>query len=187
MSVDGPELAELSIPPEIREYIEKLASEVEDLEGRVATQRHGLQRAHEKIEERNEVIDGLIQRVADLEERTDLQSQTRNAGALKVEERAAVCIQTLVNKAQKRKQRGEKAAASMDYNGADDALGGTLDRRQLLDALKRADRIVEGDVVRFKKEKRSAKRNSRLIVDLTAGKLPREVAGVRIQGVRGDE
>ena len=186
MSVDGPELAELSIPPEVREYIEQLENAIDDLEARIATQRHGLQRAHEKINERDEVIDDLVQRMTDLEERTDLQSHTQNAGALKVEERAAVCIQTLVNKAQKRQQRGEKPAASMDYNGADDALGGTLDRRQLLDALKRADTIVQGDVVRFKKEKRSAQRNSRLIVDLTAGNLPREVAGVRIDGGRAD-
>lgn len=187
MSIDAPDLAELSIPPEVREYIEQLEAKVEDLEGRVVTQRQGLTRANDIIRERGDVIDDLAQRVTDLEERTDLQSQTQNAGALKVEERAAICIQTLVNKAQKRQQRGERASASMDYNGADDALGGTLDRRQLLDALKRADSIIDGDVVRFKKEKRSAQRNSRLIVDLEAGQLPREVAGVRITGGSGDE
>lgn len=126
-------------------------------------------------------LDAARQRLADVEERDAIADSVVDAKRLKVEERAAICLQTAANKAFKRKRRGEHPSAEIDYNTADTATGGVLDRRQLLDALERAATLVDSDVARFKKERRSAKKNSRLIVDLERGDLPTEVAGMDIQ------
>ncbi len=150
-----------------------------EIERRLEAQREGLARAHDEIQslreeigERDRRIDELEQRVVDLDERTDLRKHIDDASKLKVDERAGVCIQTCVNEAQRRGRNGQPASATMDYNGARKALGGGLADAQLITALRRADELVPGDAVRFKKEKRAAKRNSRLVVDLEAGELP---------------
>lgn len=119
----------------------------------------------------------LRQRIQDLEERDAIADSLIDASRLKVEERAAVCIQTLANDALKQKRRGRPPKAKMDHNEADAALGGELDRRQLLDALERAGDIVDSEVVEFVRENRAAKKNSRLILNLEAGALPSTVAG----------
>lgn len=150
-----------------------------EVERRLEAQRDGLAAAHDAIEELQAEIqslrdenDCLRERLADVEDRTDLQAHVQDAAALKVEDRAKVCIQTCVNEAQRRGRNGENASATMDYNEARKALGGGLADQQLLDALKRADDLVDSPAVRFKKETRAAQRNSRLIVDLEAGDLP---------------
>lgn len=140
----------------------------------------------ERIAELEAEKDRLQQRVTELEERTELQRHVRDASSLRVDERAAVCIQTLVNQARRRERSGDAPAAAMDYRGADDALGGGLDDRQLYNAIERAAELVDGDVVRFKKEPRSSQKNSRLVVDLDQGSLPDAVAGREINGGRGD-
>ena len=150
-----------------------------EVERRLDAQREGLATAHDEIrslraelDERDAVIEELKQRILDLEDRTELQRHIERASQLSVEKRAEACIQTCVNEAQRRRRNGQPASATMDYNGARKALGGGLADQQLLDALKRADELVDGAVVRFKKEKRAAQKNSRLIVDLDAGTLP---------------
>lgn len=126
-------------------------------------------------------LDAARKRLVDVEERDAIADTVVNAKRLKVEERAAICLQTAANKAYKRKRRGEHPSAEIDYNAADTATGGVLDRRQLLDALERAAALVDSNVARYKKEPRAAKKNSRLIVDLERGELPSQVAGMDIQ------
>lgn len=163
----------------------------EETEKAVALAKRALKRCNE-LEERIENLavenrelrdenDRLKQRIADIEERDTIADTVINGKRLKVEERAAVCIETLANTAYRRKRRGESASATMDYNGADKALGGELDRRQLLDALERAGELVESNAVEFKAEPRHTRKNSRLIVDLEAGELPSTVAGRSVQ------
>lgn len=124
-------------------------------------------------------VDKLRQRVRDLEDRDDLADTVSDASRLKVEERAGHCIRTLYRQAS---QNGGRA--SMDYKGADAALGGGLDRRQLLDALERAADLADTTGVRFKKEERSSQRNSRLILNTDEAELPSRMAGVEITGGR---
>lgn len=163
----------------------------EETEKAVALAKRALQRCNE-LEDRIESLaaenrelrdenDRLKQRLADVEERDSIADTVIDGKRLKVDERAAVCVQTLANTAYRRKRRGERAAATMDYNEADKALGGELDRRQLLDALERAGELVDSDAVTYKPEPRHTQKNSRLIVDLQAGELPSTVAGRSIQ------
>lgn len=189
---------------DLRAEVEKLAArnqrlrdrvdELEDLAERVELIGQGLRRVNDELDVREERLEdqtgrilALAERVDDLDDRTRLQEHVQNASSLKVPERAAICIQTLFNQAQKKRRRGGEPIATMDYNGADDALGGTLYRRQLLDAMERADGLVPGDVLQFKKEPRSSRMNSRLILDLNSGELPSTVAGKKIDGGLGDE
>jgi len=121
----------------------------------------------------------LEQRIKELQDRTDLMNDVAQGSAMKIEKRAAVCIQTLYNEAWKRKHDGsdDAATASMDYNKADGALGGTLSRSSILRTFKKADELVDGDVVEFISESRSSKRNSRLVLDLRDNEAPRSIAG----------
>lgn len=162
----------------------------EETEKAVAMAKRALQRCNE-LEDDNEALraenrelrddlDRMDQRLADVEERDSIAETVVNATRLKVEERAAICIQTGANKAYRRKRRGEPPLAEVDYNDADSATGGVLDRRQLLDALERAPTLVDSDVLTFKKEPRHAPKNSRLIIDLETGELPTTVAGIDI-------
>lgn len=146
----------------------------------------GLKSVWEQIDEldatiatKEERIDELERRVDELEEQLaeqlDLQRHLTDATRLTVDQRASVLIQTLVNEARARERRGEPPLAEMDYNAALKALGGSLDRRQIYDTFDRADRLVDGDAIRYRNERRSAQKNSRLIADLESGDLPSSV------------
>jgi chromosome segregation ATPase len=164
----------------VEQQLKDLRSKVDSLSNGLAYVREELDKRDETIEEQNAYIERLEQRVMDLEERTDLQQHIQDAGALDVEERAGVCVQTLVNRARKKQRNGGAPTASMDYNGADAALGGTLSREQLLRALRRAAEIIDGDAVRFISESRASQKNSRLVLDLEAGTLPSKAGGVEL-------
>jgi len=162
----------------------------EETEKAVAFAERALERCNE-LEEQIETLraenrdlrdelDAAKQLLADVEARDSLADVAVEGKRLEVEERAAVCLRTAAKKAHKRKRRDQPPAGEIDYNKAEAALGGELDRRQLLDALRRAAELIDGKVARFKKENRAAKKNSRLIVDLERGELPSTVAGMDI-------
>lgn len=169
------------------EDLESLASRVDAISDGLRYVRGEVETHDERIEEHTDQILAIEENVHDLDDRTSLQEFVRDASSLKVEERAAVLIQTLYNEAQKKRRRGGEPIATGDYKDADTALGNTLDNRQLIDAMDRAATLVEGDVLQFKKEPRSSRMNSRLILNLNAGELPATVAGRKIDGGLGDD
>lgn len=119
---------------------------------------------------------GLKGELATLRDRTDLFDRVQRAAALKPEERAAVLIQTLYSEAESSDGR-----ATMDAGKAVGALGGGVNRTLMYGengAFQRAvDLVGNEDVLWYKEESRSSQKNSRLILDLNAGKLPQTVNG----------
>lgn len=129
----------------------------------------------------------LRERVVELENRTALLDLVAADGGT-VEDRAVVLLQNLYNEAYAAKERGHlenvTPSASMDWNGAKRALGGSVNHReQLYDAMRRAVELVHSDDlpeqygdsdlssdgfdVQFVKESRTSDRNTRLVVDLS--------------------
>lgn len=155
--------AEVEKTAERNRRLRERVDEMEDVASRVDSATHAVKRAHDKLDDREAAIEGntdrilaLQEHVSDLDDRTRLQEHVRDASSLKVEERAAICIQTLFNEAQSKRRRGGEPVVAMDCNDSKMALGGSLAREQLQTALRRADELVEGDVLQFKKESRAS-------------------------------
>lgn len=181
----------------VSEYsIEELASKLEEVQSEANTaqqlardaqsrlvevreEKAALEAEIEALREKNVELES---RVDDLQTRTDLMDDVAHGSAMKVEKRAAVLIQTLYNNAYRNKQAdtSEQATAALDWRGGQSALGGNIDRSGVYRTFEKADDIVEGDVVRFEKESRSSKKNSRLILDIREDEPPRTVAGQKI-------
>lgn len=120
-------------------------------------------------------LDEQGERVDDVADRTDLLQHVRRASALKPAERAAVCIQTLATEA------GVDGRATMDANGAVKALGGDADRTNMYGPYgvfaKAVDLVGDEDVLWVEQESRASAKNTRLVLDRSAGELPSTVAG----------
>jgi uncharacterized protein YigA (DUF484 family) len=150
---------------------------------RVLELRGQLQDRDEEIDDLQEEIGRLERELREVRERTDLLEHVKKAASLKPETRAAICIQTLYNSAMKRKRdsTSDKARASMDYKGAENALGGAMNREPIYRTFDRAEKLVgDEDVCRKIKEDRSSDKNTRLVIDLTEGDLPQTIAGHEI-------
>ena len=131
-------------------------------------------RALEKVTELAQRVDELTEDVSRLEQQLDEQETAadliRSIGAadqLSTAQRAAVLVQTLVNTAERRDRNGRQPTAMLDWNGAENALGGDISRTQIYRAMSHADEHTDTDAVQFIEEDRSSDQNTRLVVDLS--------------------
>lgn len=157
----------------------QLASDAQSRLLGVREEKAELESEVETLKEENKELEN---RVDELQSRTDLMDQVAQGSAMKVERRAAVLIQTLYNNAYRNKQSNSDSAptASMDWRGGQSALGGSIDRSGVYRTFEKADELVDGAVVTFKKESRSSSKNSRLTLDLREEEPPATIAGKKI-------
>lgn len=178
--------------------VRTLADHVDDLDAdqqaareRRLSHAEDLQALRERVTALEEQNEQLVGELATLRQRTDLMNAIQSADRLKPDERAAVCAQNLYNEAWQGRHADtpEPAAASMDWQKAQGALGGSVTSRQLIyDALERAEELADEqlgqnqEVVRYIKESRGADRNTRLVVDLREqDPFPLEVGGDEVR------
>ncbi|WP_226041592.1 hypothetical protein [Natrinema sp. DC36] len=170
---------------------EDLEERVKDLEARVEDAVFLADRAEDRVDELEEELYEKDERIRDLEQTVEslqdadrlMQKVHRNA-ADKPTERAVLLIKKLNNEAVTNEQAGRNPTASMTIREALKQLnrdGVDVRRDTLYYTFKRADELVEGDVLRYKKEDRSSEKKSRLIADLEMGEMPSTVAGFEIR------
>lgn len=138
--------------------------EIEELEREVG----GLRQDHE---ERLQAVENSVER---LTQSLGFIEQTQAADASSVEARAAACIQTLVNKAER-----NNGKATLDAEGVNDALGGGVNRASRYDVLKAIPEHCEA--AEYIHEDRSSNRNCRVELRMDDGNVPSVVAGRRIE------
>jgi archaellum component FlaC len=138
--------------------------ELEELQREVAGLRQDYE---ERLQAVEESVERLTQSIGFIE-------QAQAADASSVEARAAVCIQTLVNKA-----ASNNGKATMDAEGVNDALGGGVNRASRYDVLE----AIPGhcEAAEYIHEDRSSDRNCRVELRMDSGSVPSVVAGRRIQ------
>jgi len=165
---------------------------VEELSAKVESYQSGLERAwdaiddlEEQLQEEREERRRLEEENADLREevqrldaRTDLLRLVENSDDLASEQRQIALIQHLKRAAERERDRGREAKASVNREEADAALKyPDIDRTTIYDDMRRAASLVENDdVLRYDS---SSGGESRLKLNLDAGALPGSVVGKR--------
>lgn len=159
-------------PPteELESRLEVCVSLVQDLRDEVEDN-------EDQIKELRAENEALRRELDQVKDRTDLLQQVRRASSRPKEEKVAVTLTVL-------RQRAERqgGSASMQWDGVVNALGGDIDRTTSYDIMQAAADMIDSDAVRYVKEPRSSKQNTRLVMDLNAGRLPHTIAGHDITG-----
>jgi len=174
---------------ELAEQVQELQSEVKDANQSARTAKSMLLDVREELNEKEQRIDELEKRVneqnqtiAQLRDRTGLLENVQEGGSLPIEKRAAILIQVLHNKA-----TDNDGKAALDYKAAEAALGGSVNRSNIYRTMDKAESLVgNSDLVRKVKEDKSSSKNTRLVMDLSAGDVPTTVAGKEIAQAGGD-
>lgn len=161
-----------------------LEKKIEALHKQVASARECAEARAEEAERR---VDELEAEVETLRDRTSLIDHVQRASARKPDERAAVLIQTLYAEATRRGERENgEARAAMEATEAVKALGGDADRTNMYGEngiFNRAVELAPDDApLRYIRESRASKRNSRLALNLEDGDLPNTIQGHSITG-----
>lgn len=167
----------------LEEAVDELTTQNTILENRLDGQQDQIEALETALEDEREErrrleeeVEALRQEVSTIEDRTDLFERVNRGASLKPDERAAVILQTLYAKANR-----NGGSASIDVNGAVDALGGDVDRTLMYSTFEKAEQLVDDtDIVEYKQEDRSSSKNSRLILRLENGEPPATVAGHEI-------
>lgn len=168
-----------------------IAERFDRLESRVDTLSELLVDNDGELEELEREVAGLRQsyeqRIADLEHEVTklnqslgLIEQAAAAEASSTEARAAICLQTLVNKAQSNGGR-----ATMDAGGVLDALNGNCPRPVAYDVLRAVARAC--DATTFVKEDAAADRNTRVELEMEHGETHFAEIGGQVVSVSLEE
>lgn len=174
----------------LQEELDAIRSEAESANATARRAQKRVLELRETVADQSERIDDLEaenedlrQELGELRDRTGLLEHVKEASSLKPEKRAAVLIQTLYNTAWQRRQSDANVnpRATMDYKAAEGALGGAVTRDKIYRTFQKAEDLVDdSDLVRFVKEDRGAPKNSRLVLDLDGGSVPRTIGGKSI-------
>lgn len=196
MSIESTQTAATEDQDELT--IEELAQEVQEAKSEANSAKNLAKQAQQKlidvrerelekdqrITELEEQLDDAQSEIKSLRDRTGLLQTVKNGSSMKIDERAAVLIQTLYNEAWKKKQssaNNAKPKASMDYNAASGALGGSPDRSAIYRAMDKAEELVENEeLCRKVEEDRGSDKNTRLVLNLEAGDVPTVIGGQTI-------
>jgi len=137
----------------------------------------------DRVDDLEDEVHRLNKRVDTLEDQERLFRDLRQAMQATPEERAVVLVKALNNEALTNEQLGDPAAAGMTIDAARSALGGTLGQQQLHDAMDEAIRLVRQKGVSeevLRKQTGTPGRGgteTKLLLDLDAGRLPETIAG----------
>ena len=124
----------------------------------------------DRIEELERAVEHITDTLTLLE---DVQKNTIS----RRQKRIAQCLITLQNQA----ERGRSNASSLDANGIMVALGGAIDRTVTYDMMSYIEEAVDKPEVCYKETHgRSSAKNTRVVVNLDAGDLPKTYAGIAI-------
>jgi TolA-binding protein len=158
----------------IRKRLNNLEGEVEDLQEDLDDERQERQRLEEENEE-------LRQKLQEVDQRTDLLRMVKQKDTQEPAERQAVLIQTLINEARRKADRGESAKASLTPKEGRAALGNSNHRSLIYqDFTDAVDAVGDEEVLKYKPESRGQGKDSRLRLNLEAGDLPDEIGGYAI-------
>lgn len=171
---------------------------IEDLEAKMETFRDGLRSAWDAIDDLEEELkrereerrrlkeenENLREEIERLDARTDLLRFVEDTDQMTAKQRRVALIQHLKAAAEKERERGREAKASVNKDEAESALKyPDIDRTTFYDDLREAPRLIGNKDVLWYESNSGGE--SRLKLNLEAGDLPNEVAGQRIgDGVR---
>lgn len=128
----------------------------------------------ERIETLETDLDDLRTTVDELREANAMALQVNEKRAMDVDDRAVACLQTLAADATQRDSR--KAAMTISEGWS--TLGREFDRTRMYDVFKRAESVIDDpDTCWYQKEPRGSQPPSRLMLDLSDGDVPDELAG----------
>jgi regulator of replication initiation timing len=172
---DGETIEDLGVYVDaIRTRLNNLEGQVEDLQKDLDEEREERQRLEEENEE-------LREKLQEVDQRTDLLRMVKQNTTQEPAERQAVLIQTLINEAQQKAERGESAKASLTPKEGRAALGNNNHRSLIYQDFRDAvDAVGDEEVLKYKPENRGQGKDSRLRLNLEAGDLPDEIGGYAI-------
>lgn len=156
----------------VRTRLKNLEGEMDDLRGEVAEER----RERKRLEEENEE---LRQEVEELHGRTDLLRLVENSDEMDAKQRRVALIQHLQKAAERERERGRKAMASVNWEEALSALQyPDIDRTTVYDDLREAPRLVGNENVLWYES--SSGGESRLKLNLERGEVPAGLLGQHV-------
>lgn len=161
-----------------------MSDRLEELEARLDAMSRRLEVVEEQnewlegeLKDRDEQIERLEGRLDEYERRSDLLDRVAQSSASSRQEKAAVLLQVLHNDA----SSSSSNSASMDARAGWDNLNRTVDRTTVYDVFEDiVDAVDDEDVCYIKRESRSSKKNTRIVLNLDEGHVPSEMAGVPI-------
>jgi len=169
---DTPELRTIAARLEAHsKRIESLEDELDD----VSKEHDALRGEVEDLQQENENLRAEVER---LDARTDLLSLVENSDEMTAKQRRIALIQHLKKAAEKERERGRDAKASLNKEEAEAALKyPDIDRTTFYDDLRKAPRLVgKNDVLWYESNSGG---ESRLKMNLENGDLPGDVVGHR--------
>lgn len=160
-------------------YLEEQLDAALDISKRAVRMAKAAERSCDDLEATLEDdFEAIESRLDELAERTDLISHVTDASALETEQRAAICIQTAYNDA----QENASGRAFVTAREAWSSLGRSVDRTRMYDTFRKAESLVgDDDVCWFQKEPRGNDPPSRLVVDISEKRLPKQIAGITLE------
>ena len=174
-SLDGDNTPELRTIAARLEAHSKRIESLEDERDDVRKKHDALRDEIEGLQQENEDLRAEIER---LDARTDLLSLVENSDEMTAKQRRIALIQHLKKAAEKERERGRDAKASLNKKEAEAALKyPDIDRTTFYDDLRKAPRLVgKKDVLWYKSNSGG---ESRLKMNLENGDLPGDVVGHR--------
>jgi HAD superfamily hydrolase (TIGR01549 family) len=176
--------SDVPLPNDAVAEIESLTELANRTDGAVNIAQRAIRRVNEleeQLDERRNRDQNLVEQIRDLErelnehrENTRLLKAINRASSSQKGHRVAILVQYLYNKAKRHgREDGGQPAATADINDYEAALGGDVEHTYFYrDAKAAVDMVGDTDVLTFRKEAPGARKNSRLILDLTEGNLP---------------
>jgi len=162
-------------------YIDAIRTRLNDLEGEMDELREELDEERQERQRLEEDNEELREKLQEVDQRTDLLRMVKQNTTQEPAERQAVLIQTLINEAQQKAERGESAKASLTPQEGRAALGNNNHRSLIYQDFRDAvDAVGDEDVLKYKPENRGQGKDSRLRLNLEAGDLPDEIGGYAI-------
>lgn len=174
-SLNGDDTPELrTIAARLEAHSKRIDSLEDELDG-VRKEHGALSGEVEDLQQENEDLRAEIER---LDARTDLLSLVENSDEMTAKQRRIALIQHLKKAAEKARERGRDAKASMNKDEAEAALKyPDIDRTTFYDDLRKAPRLVgKNDVLWYESNSGG---ESRLKMNLENGDLPGDVVGHR--------
>jgi outer membrane murein-binding lipoprotein Lpp len=142
-----------------------------------------LRAQRDNLEDRlDQELDDLRAEIDELRDRTQIFKHVQDVSGMDVDTRAALCVQTAYNAAQDDPNGTGYVTVQEAWKGQ----GCSIDRTRYYDVFRKAEELVaDTDVCWFQKEERGHDPPSRLKVDLSDGRMPSQLEGVRLDAKGG--